>query len=775
MAYSLPDYINDDISIFESDDLSSVYTNDQKTEIPPQGKEPVFRETESNKIKNKMSTNRGNNSTEIKMEDDQPSSSSSSSSSSNSKQSVENVSPDEENSQMSEDDNYSIPLYLFDEKIPPISAAVLEENAQSSSSIVKNKKAYPKSFTEFLNQDPFTFPKASSSSSPSEKRTKENPKRKIAERDDDDLNDHNYNNNYFKNINIIINYGNPSKENLQTMITYFLIEYVENFKYFFENHTLENLRIKIAEEKDFDKQFAFFFGGDEMGVGGGGGGDGGGGIIKNKKQFLEYMKKNVFTFAKDTTSFIKSRLIKTTSSCDFLSNDILTRLQFIIFMTLKRIDETCANLLTETHYENFLTNIRGTIFSVVTFLFNLKKINNQIETLFNSTRYLNFGNKEPSFTYLFASMNYFQNEFVQREEEEQQERRRRLPTILSTNNEEIYREIDENCDAINSLFDPAIAAASPISENCVIKSPLDLKLFSIYEDNNNNNNHHKKKRKSRKSRVTAAAAAAAARSPPPLFNFNREINNNKTEVMRSSSSSSSSSLVVKEKKLYLNIVENKLIACKKQNQECRELLLTLNLIKIYVNYLIEATLKHVEERADFINCGGLNILVERSRAEILYLQNFISEMRKYIFNRKGGAGAGAAAAAAAPCCEIYYYNSHSPRQLNNTNDPEKNIKEDKTNIEVITNEGNIPNNASANTNEQQQLAYYNNNNNNKNNQFGNNNSNSTLYHQKDYNTNSYYTNYNNGRGYYYGRRNEMRDFVKNYRYRNRYGNYGGGG
>src|ERR1700755_7536 len=192
MAYSLPNFLNDDISIFETDDLSSVYTNDQKTEIPPQDKEPVFGETKSNKIKNKMSTNRGKNSTEIKMEYDQPSSSSSSSS--NSKQSVENVSPDEENSRMSEDDNYSIPLYLFDEKIPPISADVLEENAQSSSSIVKNIKAYQKSFTEFLNQDPFTFPKASSSSSssPSEKKTKENSKRKIAERDDDDLNDYNY-------------------------------------------------------------------------------------------------------------------------------------------------------------------------------------------------------------------------------------------------------------------------------------------------------------------------------------------------------------------------------------------------------------------------------------------------------------------------------------------------------------------------------------------------------------------------------------------------------
>lgn len=748
MASSLPDFINDDFPMFESDDLSSVYTNEKKSEIPPpRENEPVFRETKSNndKIKNKMS-----NSTKIKIEEDQ-------SSNSSSKQSLENVSLDEEDSPIIEEDFFP-PSNLFHEEIPKSGADVLEKNA-SSSSTVKNNKSYRKTFSDFLNEDSsLTFPRASTSpSSPSSsKRMKENSKIKIAEDDDDLNNDNNNIYNYYKNINIIVNHGNPSKENLQTMITYFLIEYVENFRYFFENLALENLRIRIAKEKDFEKQFAFFFGGgDEMGGGGGGSGaDGGGGIIKNRKQFLDYMKRNVFTFTKDTTSLIKSRLIKTASSCDFLTNDILTRLQFIIFMTLKRIDEKYANLLTETHYENFLTNIRGTLISTVTFLFNLKKIKDQTGTLFNSIRYLNLGNKERSFAYLFSSMNYFQNEFVQTEEEEQCR-----PSIVSTtSNEEIYREIDENCEAIKSLFDPAIAIS--ISGNCVIGSPLDLKLFSIYGGDDDNNHHHRpqKKRRSKKSRVVSRSSPPS----PSTFIFNREINKKGMVGL-------SSSLVFKEKKLYLNMVENKLDACKNQNQECRELLLTFNLIKIYVNYLIEATLKNVEERADLINCGGLNILVERTRAENLYLRNFISEMLKYIFNRKG---------AATPCCEIYYY-SHSPKQIN-TNDPiEKSIKENYTNSEIIANGENTlnaGNNNNSNNDRNEQLADYNNNNNNINNQFGrNNNSNSTPYRQRDFITNSYYANYNNGRGGYNGRRNEMRDFVKNYRYRNRYGNYGGGG
>nr|BDV50013.1 MAG: hypothetical protein [Porcellio scaber clopovirus] len=588
------------------------------------------------------------------------------------------------------------------------------------------KKSIDKMIEDYNREEQFAFLNTTPSFS-REKKLKNKSEQRQEQKDDND------DDKVDDNISIIIlDFKNPAEKNLEYMIVEYLKMYVEEFSYDFEITSLKDSLEKIAEEKNFKKKFSFFWGKDGI-------------LSKREKHFFLYLTRKVFEHTMEMTHVMKSYLAEITSACDLLSNDFVFRLRFIVFTTLNRIDEMYKNLINSElggggggggdggggDETTLYTNTLRSLTSVMTYLFKLKIIKSLSISLFSSIEYLNLGDKKKSLTFLFPTLTYFHNEFIMER------------SGVVSNNEEIYREIVENCDAIESLFHPS----SLFSENYIIDPSLDLRLFKIYGKGEKNLKQHR---------------------------FLSLIMSNEHDKEKIEST------IAKEKELYLNAIDKNLTGCKEQNEEYLELLLALNLIKIYTNFLIESTLRNIEERADIINCGGLNILVERSRAEHLWLQNFISEMQKYIFDGSN------------TCCE--FNRPISPNEKYNNIYPIKNSTGNYSNKRVNdweTDTFNTNNITTSNNN----ININNNNDNINNNNYNNynvddnegegyddyddyadesnNNSNKTSPYEYHPDINKYYSNRKNKRAHY--REKEIKDFVIRYRKRNRYGNYGGRG
>lgn len=173
------------------------------------------------------------------------------------------------------------------------------------------------------------------------------------------------------------------------------------------------------------------------------------------------------------------------------------------------------------------------------FLCDLSTTKTRTLNLFQYLSHLNSGDKGNSLAFLFPTMNYLNNELGIKDSNE----------VLFLNNDVIYREIVDNCDSIHSLSNPLFDEMM----NCKIDLN-ELRSLFLQPKGRDQNIYPKK--------------------------HDEEI-----------------SVVIdsQEGNYYVSNIKKLLRASKSQSEEWREILLFLNLIKIYANFLIEAAMRDIEK------------------------------------------------------------------------------------------------------------------------------------------------------------------------------------